>query len=126
MIFLTLMRTYSGDYIYIVLCLLIFRAFPLSETNPGVSLCSAWEKSRYSSYLLIYPVQLNYLWEFTENENVPVRICVCVCVACFCELFCYSRSSKTIIPSPLQSVTSSENELRSQKTLDSRRDPAIH
>lgn len=61
MIFLTLVRTYSGDDIYIVLCLLIFRDFPLGETNSGVSLCSAWEKSHYSSYLLAYRVQLSYL-----------------------------------------------------------------
>lgn len=61
MIFLRLVRMYSGNDIYIVLCLLIFRAFLLGEANSGVSLCSAWEKSHYFSYLLTYPIQLNYL-----------------------------------------------------------------
>lgn len=41
---------------------------------------------------------------------------ICVCVASFCELLYYNWSSKTLIPSPLKSVTSSEYKLRWQKT----------
>lgn len=105
-----------------------FRAFPHGETNSRVSLCSAWEKSHYSSYFLTYPLQLNYLQECTENESVPVIISVHVCV-CVCSFFLWITLLLLVFQdnNPFStSVCHIKYELRSQKTLDSRSDWAIH
>lgn len=101
--------------------LLIFRAFPLGETNCGVSLSSA-QKGQVSLLLFLSrdldtpckaELSAGIYWIIMENESVPVMITVRVCVELlFVELLCYGWSLETVIPHQF-SATSSENELRS-------------